>query len=129
VSEIRKLISRWYRNEPGAERNAARRKCSKALAPILDIDAAPSLSHLWKLRALCWVLRRLYLAAILAIGAALCWASSGHAAVPRYCASVDGACWYSHELKDCTEKDNRICSAAKAAKAAKYLRKHRPGTR
>ena len=33
---IRKLISRWHRDEPGAERKAARRKCSKALAPILD---------------------------------------------------------------------------------------------
>ena len=37
VSEVRKLISRWHRNKLGAERNAARRKCSKALAPILDI--------------------------------------------------------------------------------------------
>ena len=37
VSEIRKLISRWHRDELGAERKAARRKCSKALAPILDI--------------------------------------------------------------------------------------------
>jgi hypothetical protein len=34
---IRKLISRWHRDELGAERKAARRKCSKALAPILDI--------------------------------------------------------------------------------------------
>src|ERR1700738_490465 len=34
---IRKLISRWHRDERGAERKAARRKCSKALAPILDI--------------------------------------------------------------------------------------------
>jgi hypothetical protein len=33
----RKLISRWHRDELGAERKAARRKCSKALAPILDI--------------------------------------------------------------------------------------------
>ena len=29
---IRKLISRWHRDELGAERKAARRKCSKALA-------------------------------------------------------------------------------------------------
>jgi hypothetical protein len=29
--------SRWQRDELGAERKAARRKCSKALAPILDI--------------------------------------------------------------------------------------------
>jgi hypothetical protein len=34
---IRKLISRWHRDELGAERKAARRKCSKALASILDI--------------------------------------------------------------------------------------------
>jgi hypothetical protein len=34
---IRKLISRGHRDEMGAERKAARRKCSKALAPILDI--------------------------------------------------------------------------------------------
>ena len=34
---IRKLISRWLRDQLGAERKAARRKCSKALAPILDI--------------------------------------------------------------------------------------------
>jgi hypothetical protein len=34
---IRKLILRWHRDELGAERKAARRKCSKALAPILDI--------------------------------------------------------------------------------------------
>ena len=34
---IRKLISRWHRDELGAERKATRRKCSKALAPILDI--------------------------------------------------------------------------------------------
>jgi hypothetical protein len=33
----RKLISRWHRDELGAERKAARRKYSKALAPILDI--------------------------------------------------------------------------------------------
>ena len=33
----RKLISRWHRDELGAERKAARRKCLKALAPILDI--------------------------------------------------------------------------------------------
>jgi hypothetical protein len=31
------LISRWHRDELGAERKAARRKCSKALAPILAI--------------------------------------------------------------------------------------------
>jgi hypothetical protein len=37
VSEIRKLISRWHRDETGAERKAVRRKCLKALAPILDI--------------------------------------------------------------------------------------------
>jgi len=37
VSEIRKLISRWHRDERGAERKAARRKCPKSLAPILDI--------------------------------------------------------------------------------------------
>ena len=64
---IRKLISRWHRDELGAERKAARRKCSKALAPILDVirknavhasvkavgasrnaphNAAPSLPHL-----------------------------------------------------------------------------------
>jgi hypothetical protein len=29
--------SRWHRDELGAERKAARRKCSKAVAPILDI--------------------------------------------------------------------------------------------
>jgi hypothetical protein len=29
---IRKLISRWHRDELGAEREAARWKCSKALA-------------------------------------------------------------------------------------------------
>jgi hypothetical protein len=46
VSEIRKLTSRWHRDELGAERKAARRKCSKAY-------------RTWKLRALCWVLRRL----------------------------------------------------------------------
>jgi hypothetical protein len=34
---IRKLISRWHRDELGAERKAARRKCLKALTPILDI--------------------------------------------------------------------------------------------
>jgi hypothetical protein len=34
---IRKLVSRWHRDELGAERKAARRKCSKALAPILDV--------------------------------------------------------------------------------------------
>jgi hypothetical protein len=58
-------------DEPGAERKTARRKCSKASAPILDIirknavhaslkaavtampyDAAPSLSHLEASRAL-----------------------------------------------------------------------------
>jgi len=33
---IRKLISRWHREEPGAVRKAARRRCPKALAPILD---------------------------------------------------------------------------------------------
>src|ERR1700730_17774247 len=68
---IRKLISRWHRDELGAERKAARRKCSKASAPILDIirknavhaalkaaDAYPphdtpsSLSHLEASRAL-----------------------------------------------------------------------------
>jgi hypothetical protein len=76
---IRKLISRWHRNKLGAERKAAWRKCSKALAPILDIirknavhaslkavdaslkrwtlhgnaphDSAPSLSHLDASRA------------------------------------------------------------------------------
>ena len=37
MSEIRKLIARWHRDELGAERKAARRKCSKALAPILDV--------------------------------------------------------------------------------------------
>jgi hypothetical protein len=36
VSEIRRLISRWHRDELGAERKAARQKCSKAIAPILD---------------------------------------------------------------------------------------------
>ena len=65
MGEIRKLISRWHRDQLGAERKAARRKCSKALAPILDIirkdavhasrwtlhgnaphDAAPSLSDM-----------------------------------------------------------------------------------
>jgi hypothetical protein len=35
--ETAKLISRWHRDELGAEPKAARRKCSKALAPILDI--------------------------------------------------------------------------------------------
>jgi hypothetical protein len=35
--QIRKLISRWHRDELGAERKAARRKYSKALAPILEI--------------------------------------------------------------------------------------------
>jgi hypothetical protein len=34
---FRKLKSRWRRDELGAERKAARRKCSKAFAPILDI--------------------------------------------------------------------------------------------
>jgi hypothetical protein len=63
---IRKLM-RWHRDELGAERKAARRKCSKALAPILDIirknavwtlhgesphDTAPSLPHLEAPRAL-----------------------------------------------------------------------------
>jgi len=42
VSEIRKLVSRGHRDELEAEHKAARQKCSKA-----------------KLRALCWVLRRL----------------------------------------------------------------------
>jgi hypothetical protein len=77
---IRKLISRWHRDELGAERKAARRKCSKALALILDIirknavhtslkgggrfTGMPRMTiHLryltLKLRALCWVLRRL----------------------------------------------------------------------
>jgi hypothetical protein len=77
---IRKLISRWHRDELGAERKAARRKCSKALAPILDIirkvrgarfaegggrfTGMPRMTlplrHLTlKLRALCWVLQRL----------------------------------------------------------------------
>jgi hypothetical protein len=37
MSEIRKLISRGHRDQLGAERKAAWRKCSKALAPILDI--------------------------------------------------------------------------------------------
>ena len=37
MGEIRKLISRWHRDELGAEHKAAQRKCSKALAPILDI--------------------------------------------------------------------------------------------
>jgi hypothetical protein len=36
VSEIRKLIPRWHCDELGAEK-AARWKCSKALAPILDV--------------------------------------------------------------------------------------------
>jgi hypothetical protein len=40
VSEIHKLISRWHRDElGGAEHKAARRKCSKALAPILEKNA------------------------------------------------------------------------------------------
>jgi hypothetical protein len=77
---IRKHISRWHRDELGAERKAARRKCSKALAPILDIIRKNTvhaslkgggrftgmprmtlrLRYLTlKLRALCWVLRRL----------------------------------------------------------------------
>jgi hypothetical protein len=77
---IRKHISRWHRDELGAERKAARRKCSKALAPILDIirknavhaslkgggrfTGMPRMTlrlryRVWKLRALCWVLRRL----------------------------------------------------------------------
>jgi hypothetical protein len=76
---FRKLKSRWHRDELGAERKAARRKCSKELAPILDIirkyavhaslkavDAlreCPMTLRLryltLKLRALCWVLRRL----------------------------------------------------------------------
>jgi hypothetical protein len=74
---IRKLISRGHRDELGAERKAARRKCSKALAPILDIirkvrgarfaegggrfTAMPLRIRYrtWKLHALCWVLRRL----------------------------------------------------------------------
>jgi hypothetical protein len=62
---IRKLISRWHRDELGAERKAALRKCSKA-ATILDIirknavrtlhgnaphDTPPSLSHLEASRA------------------------------------------------------------------------------
>jgi hypothetical protein len=67
------------RDEPGAERKTARRKCSKASAPILDIirknavhaslkaaDASRQcrmtlrLRYLTlKLRSLCWVLRRL----------------------------------------------------------------------
>jgi len=34
---VRKLISRWHRDELGVERKAALRKCSKASAPILDI--------------------------------------------------------------------------------------------
>jgi len=34
---IHKLVSRWHRDELGAERKAARWKCSKALAPILAI--------------------------------------------------------------------------------------------
>jgi hypothetical protein len=34
---IRKLISRWRRDDLRAERKAVRRKCSKALAPILDL--------------------------------------------------------------------------------------------
>jgi len=79
VSKIRKLISRWHRDELGAERKAARQKCSKALAPILDIIRKNAvhaslgggrftgmprmtlrLRYLtWKLRALCWALRRL----------------------------------------------------------------------
>jgi len=32
---IRKLISRWHRDELGAERKAARRKCSKAFLDII----------------------------------------------------------------------------------------------
>jgi hypothetical protein len=76
---IRKLISRWHRDELGAEREAARWKCSKALAPIFDIicknavhasqgggrfTAMPRITLrlrylTLKLRALCWVLRRL----------------------------------------------------------------------
>ena len=77
---IRKLISRWHRNKLGAERKAAWRKCSKALAPILDIirknavhaslkavDASRRMPRMTlrlryrtlTLRALSWVLRRL----------------------------------------------------------------------
>jgi hypothetical protein len=72
VIEYSEPISRWHRDELGAERKAARRKCSKALAPILDIirkhavhaslkavgasrnaphNAAHSLSHLEASRA------------------------------------------------------------------------------
>ena len=36
---IRKLISRWHRDELEAERKAARRKCSKVLASILALSA------------------------------------------------------------------------------------------
>jgi hypothetical protein len=79
---------RRTRDELGAERKAARRKCSKALAPILDIirknavhaslksvdvsRECPAFAIMrrqpnlrsregltLKLRALCWVLRRL----------------------------------------------------------------------
>ena len=75
---IRKLRSRWHRDELGAERKAARRKCSKALAPIFDIIIRKNAVHAslkgsgrfagmprmtlrlryltLKLRALCWVL-------------------------------------------------------------------------
>jgi hypothetical protein len=77
---IRELISRWHRDELGAERKAARRKCLKALAPILDIirknvvhaslkgggrfTEMPRITlrlryRTLKLRALCWALRRL----------------------------------------------------------------------
>jgi hypothetical protein len=73
MSEMRKLIPRWHRDRLGAERKAARRKCSKALAPILDTirknalhaslkavdasrecphDTPPSQSHLEAPRAL-----------------------------------------------------------------------------
>ena len=78
MSEIRKLISRWHRDELGAERKAARRKCSKALAPILDVirkyavhasaeggrfTGMPRMTilryRILKLRVPCWVLRRM----------------------------------------------------------------------
>jgi hypothetical protein len=78
VSEIRKLISRWHRDELGAEREAARRECSKSLASrhYPQVRGARFAEgggrftgmhrktlrlryRTLKLRALCWVLQRL----------------------------------------------------------------------
>jgi hypothetical protein len=93
---IRKLISRWHRDELGAERMAARRKCFESGndsrhypqergARFAEgggrFTGMPRMTlHLryrtWKLRALCWVLRRVQGAPLLKKGWAWCFRPS-----------------------------------------------------